>query len=1074
LLLIDIVSLFHRVQNGDLPLHLASDQKQARVQVIAALVQVNPAAALTANKSEFTPFQMWIARANDSSLHERLEISRLLISPNVDTAAIKSELSEICGKKFQEFDSANEGVLQSANMVQLALSIKVSLAQLQLVQGRPITRAEFVNACTRYVLDRGTASILLAASKHALAGLVSLKSLGDAYRLVKGQRGKGVETIKVFDSLVDILKQNPATQSVAKFKLDMQKVDKAEQKAATQREDLRRSQRTIHDKVANIVPSLDQKVIQSMEVLPEDVKQTIDHRDLMRSRHVQHLRAMQGDLLQMAIEASQYLSSTVISTISDLKENALGPMREREQLLKSARDTARAGIVLYNNGIRVSSEHGPMGARVPLTLAPRDKAIPKVLACYDKWVATYLTTAHAKETDTVMTHLKTALANDNDVDVVLGLKDMPSYSDGLEKALACAGSAIAQERAHQLVDTLNCFPSSSLMSASEEILEAWQVETAALTRLIEVYHHLGSNIEIDEKCFIDTPGQLYAQKERVIKELSDASRIHARTIRSLKTLTIAMEGGDEDEIQRMVTYVMNGQNVLREDLQGKLKRDIRSAYNDVTTATQTLSGEIQRHFPEVILFIGSGLPSELGSLWRPKQQLSLDSFDEIQQVVEAGIQARHNLWKVRCKTANQNVWFAIKEYGTGQRGSLRTCLKEAAIVYKYRHHTIIEIVALFQGDDGKKFYMQMPWCEHESLDKWVCGDQQPAWPKVRSVLLDALVGVSHLHFNKILHCDIKPANILVDSRERGRLSDFDISMDTQERTAGHKRTLGGHTTSTATMRATQDAWTENFAAPELIAERMATKHTDMFAYGKTVQWVHSKGRCEPNAAEQDPHQTRGHTAELVAALTAKEPQNRPSALDTTQCAFFTVLRAVNREETRECALGLCGSDRILLKNGIECGCSDFVCAECLKARVEYSIRQHQAGNEDKVTCTKNQCTFEDRDLARLLPATVFVKYLDSRRQLFEKRLVGENQEHIRRAVEEEVARIDAMGSRQRMSFPYPLVSCLFCRSCPSQRRQSLFAHNLPSPDHPLSHSLSLSISSYLTPSFLLCACFQVK
>jgi len=71
--------------------------------------------------------------------------------------------------------------------------------------------------------------------------------------------------------------------------------------------------------VANIVQSVNKKVIQSMEVLPEEVKQTIDHRDLMRSRHVQHLRAMQEDLLQMAIEASQYLLSTVITSISDLE-----------------------------------------------------------------------------------------------------------------------------------------------------------------------------------------------------------------------------------------------------------------------------------------------------------------------------------------------------------------------------------------------------------------------------------------------------------------------------------------------------------------------------------------------------------------------------------------------------------------------------------------------------------------------------------------------------------------------------------------------------------------------------------
>ena len=90
------------------------------------------------------------------------------------------------------------------------------------------------------------------------------------------------------------------------------------------------------------------------------------------------------------------------------------------------------------------------------------------------------------------------------------------------------------------------------------------------------------------------------------------------------------------------------------------------------------------------------------------------------------------------------------------------------------------------------------------------------------MLLDALVSVLHLHVHKILLCDIKPANILVDNRERGRLSDFDISMETKERIAGHKGMSEGHTTTRATMRATQDAWTEDFVGPELKADKMAT------------------------------------------------------------------------------------------------------------------------------------------------------------------------------------------------------------------------------------------------------------
>jgi hypothetical protein len=138
-------------------------------------------------------------------------------------------------------------------------------------------------------------------------------------------------------------------------------------------------------------------------------------------------------------------------------------------------------------------------------------------------------------------------------------------------------------------------------------------------------------------------------------------------------------------------------------------------------------GEIQQHFPEVVLFVGKGLPSELGLLWRPSR--SLGSFDDKKE--EVSETRNHRIFRVR----DGETWFAIKEYHIREVSDMRTCFK------------------------GYK---------HGSVDKWVCGHQRPGWVKVRSVHLDALISLAHLHENGILHGDVKPPNILVDDRERGR------------------------------------------------------------------------------------------------------------------------------------------------------------------------------------------------------------------------------------------------------------------------------------------------------------------
>ncbi len=149
--------------------------------------------------------------------------------------------------------------------------------------------------------------------------------------------------------------------------------------------------------------------------------------------------------------------------------------------------------------------------------------------------------------------------------------------------------------------------------------------------------------------------------------------------------------------------------------------------------------------------------------------------------------------------------YALKEFSVTSDRDLQSLMREAAVLRRMRHSTIVEIISVFESpvSTGEKtMYLQMPFSVHGSLDKWIT-TEAPEWRSVRVVLLDVAMALEWLHDASIVHCDIKPANILVASQCRGRLADFDISLDSVTRTASIQRTNMGV------------GYTPGFDAPEL-------------------------------------------------------------------------------------------------------------------------------------------------------------------------------------------------------------------------------------------------------------------
>jgi len=522
--------------------------------------------------------------------------------------------------------------------------------------------------------------------------------------------------------------------------------NKVERKGAELREGLATIQREIQVRVASSVENLDTLHIQSVQELPDEVQLKIANRDSLRAQHARDLRSTMRDLLQEGIQPGQYImdGSQGITMRPDV-DNVVQSLSAKEVALESALADALERLHAYNTAARAGADtvRCEMGVHAPTTgarLGSNAEGSKCALASYSDWVDSYLNNGHARASDAAMLGLKTSLANDAAVVLVLGLQaevgSKGREGDRLKTALDSAGSVIAHERQHQLTDALGVFPCTALLRAGRQLLVARRAECEALKRIVKVHCKLEKDPQVNDEC-LDGLGHRCKDKDDAVQKLRDARGANKKVTRALQMLTTAMDGGDREEVEGILQLMNLSNDMTLQDLRQRL----RSSLNDLTTQTMQLTSEIQPHFPEVILYVGQGLPPDLGLLWQPLQ--SLDSFHE-KELVES--ESRRKVWKVRL----DQKWFAIKEYTTARASDLRTCLKEATVIHKQRHHAIVEIKALFQGTGSDTFYMQMQWYTHGSLDRWVRGDQRPDWRQVRSVLLDALLGLAHLHHNSVI------------------------------------------------------------------------------------------------------------------------------------------------------------------------------------------------------------------------------------------------------------------------------------------------------------------------------------
>ena len=299
-----------------------------------------------------------------------------------------------------------------------------------------------------------------------------------------------------------------------------------------------------------------------------------------------------------------------------------------------------------------------------------------------------------------------------------------------------------------------------------------------------------------------------------------------------------------EEISEVLSVVLDQDpsersNYLKETLSGdpQLLHEVLQALQDIETAQS-------ERFLEVPAWIVDDIPLALPDF---------GSFSRIQYVGHGGMgvvyKAYHN---------NLDIWVALK-WGLPSHlttvDDLERFRREAQNMARLKYPNIVRVHET--GEHEGRPYFTMDLVQGESLQKRLDAYREQPLAGVR--LLEAVSrAVHHAHQRQVLHCDLKPANILLDGRGTPHVTDFGLARRLrQQAPIGSSGSIEG---------------TVNYMSPEQAAGEELTTASDVHGLGGLLYALLTGG-----APFRD--DTPGQTLTLVKERMPKPPSLMNSRVD---------------------------------------------------------------------------------------------------------------------------------------------------------------------------------------------------
>ncbi|KAJ0252496.1 Bulb-type lectin domain-containing protein [Hirschfeldia incana] len=187
----------------------------------------------------------------------------------------------------------------------------------------------------------------------------------------------------------------------------------------------------------------------------------------------------------------------------------------------------------------------------------------------------------------------------------------------------------------------------------------------------------------------------------------------------------------------------------------------------------------------------------------------------------------------------------------GLHGRQEFCT-EIAVIGNIRHANLVKLRGFCAR--GRQLLLVYEYMNHGSLEKTLFGGNGPVleWQERFDIALGTARGLAYLHSGceqKIIHCDVKPENILLHDHFQPKISDFGLSKLLSQEESSLFTTMRG---------------TRGYLAPEWITNTAISEKADVYSYGMVLlELVSGRKNCSfrsrsNSAAAEENHQNNNN------------------------------------------------------------------------------------------------------------------------------------------------------------------------------------------------------------------------